>query len=57
MGDAPWAAIGAYAVLAVAVAVSRWLVPNIAAEAASTVERPALYGENDVEPAELAAAA
>lgn len=53
----PWAAIGAYAVLAVAVAVSRWLVPNIAAEAASTVERPALHGENDVEPAELAAAA
>lgn len=58
----PVAVLGTYAVLAVAVFVSRRLYPNPASvtEAASTVtavERPSLRSENDAQPAELAAAA
>ena len=52
----PPVAVGTYAALALAVLVSRRVFPK-AAEAASAVEPPALRGENDAEPAELAAAA
>lgn len=58
----PPVVIGSYAVLAVAVLVSRLLVPNTAAapetalpEAAT--ERQLLRGENDAQPAEMAVAA
>lgn len=58
----PAVAVGTYAVLAVAVLVSRWIAPNAsgASEAASTataIERPSLRGENDAQLAEMAAAA
>ena len=55
----PPVAIGTYAVLAVAVLVSRRAFPNAvaAAPALTAIERPSLRGENDAQPAELAAAA
>ena len=54
----PPVAIGTYAVLAVAVLVSRRAFPNVvAAPALTAIERPSLRGENDAQPAELAVAA
>lgn len=55
----PPVAVGTYAILALAVLVSRRAFPNATTETASNVtalERPAPRGENDVEPA-LAVAA
>jgi phage shock protein PspC (stress-responsive transcriptional regulator) len=62
----PVAAFGAYATIALAVLISRWLYPNPSASAsrvsdASAMQRTAghspVRGENDEQPAELAAAA
>ena len=57
----PVVVVGTYVVLAVAVLVSRWIVPHNAGapevSADTAIERPALRGENDAQPAEMAAAA
>lgn len=54
----PMVAIGAYAAIALAVFVSRTLVPaRPAAPAAETAAPAPIHAENDVQPAELAIAA
>lgn len=53
----PLAAVGSYAVLAVAVLASRKLFPTPAAAPQVSVEPPSHQGENDAQPAALAIAA